>query len=534
MTRSRPEPSSTHTRRTRLALRACLAAVVLASSGIASRAIIIDLTLVRAHHAARAEHGDQAALLALVQSGEIEEAFELAFDTGDELFEVDFNAIDGVGANVGRGLRFSRVPRADLGGDGEWKHHIPPRTTGPNASACNQCHSLPADDGAGTAASNVHRDPTHGGGMDAIIVRNTPSLFGSGALQRLAEEMTATLTRTRDAVAEKACHTGATASADLVAKGVTFGTIRATRTGAAQCDVTFDTSGVTGVASDLVVRPYQWKGSIATLRAFNRDAGHNELGMQAVELTGDGVDGDYDGVTDELTVGDLTTLTIYLAAQPRPTTKTELAALGLIPRLAREEAQAIQRGAVAFREVGCANCHRTQLRIDDPVFREPSASADYRDGTFPGGQDPVARGLDPAFPVSFDLTKDQPDNRILDDDGNIVYRLGSFRADASGGAVVELLGDLKRHDMGPGLAEGIDEVGTGAATFMTENLWGVASTAPYLHDGRATTLTEAILEHGGEAQAARDSFLALVDASQKDVLAYLGNQVIFKMEEEEE
>ena len=50
--------------------------------------------------------------------------------------------------------------------------------------------------------------------------------------------------------------------------------------------------------------------------------------MQPVKLAGDGVDGDGDGVADEMTVGDMTALAIYLAAQPRPTTKMELASLG--------------------------------------------------------------------------------------------------------------------------------------------------------------------------------------------------------------
>jgi len=42
-------------------------------------------------------------------------------------------------------------------------------------------------------------------------------------------------------------------------------------------------------------------------------------------------------------------------------------------------------------------------------------------------------------------------------------------------------------------------------TFMTENLWGVGSTAPYMHDGRASTLTEAIHWHGGEAEPSRNA-----------------------------
>jgi CxxC motif-containing protein (DUF1111 family) len=85
--------------------------------------------------------------------------------------------------------------------------------------------------------------------------------------------------------------------------------------------------------------------------------------------------------------------------------------------------------------------------------------------------------------------------------------------------------------MGPGLAEAIDEVGTGASVFLTENLWGVGSTAPYLHDGRATTLTEAILEHGGEAASSRAAFLALSSDAQKDLIAFLNNLVLFKLEE---
>lgn len=69
---------------------------------------------------------------------------------------------------------------------------------------------------------------------------------------------------------------------------------------------------------------------------------------------------------------------------------------------------------------------------------------------------------------------------------------------------------------------------------MTENLWGVGSTAPYLHDGRATTLTEAILEHGGEARSSRNAFAGRSDAEKADIIAFLDNLVLFKAPEEEE
>jgi hypothetical protein len=230
----------------------------------------------------------------------------------------------------------------------------------------------------------------------------------------------------------------------------------------------------------------------------------------------------------------MTALAVYLAAQPRPTTKLELAALELIEPLPAEEVAAIGRGQQLFAQVGCAQCHVPQLRIDDPVFREPSRNPIFRDAAFPAGQDPVVRGVDPRYPVAFDLTRDQPDNLVRDDAGGVVFRLGSFTRDARGRAVVELYGDLKRHDMGPGLAEAIDDVGSGPASFLTENLWGVGSTAPYLHDGRATTLTEAILEHGGESARSRDAFLARPVAERRALVAFLDNLVLFKMEEDEE
>ena len=77
-----------------------------------------------------AEHVDQNALVALLRSGDPAAAYEAAFEGGDELFETIFNALDGVGANVGKGERFTRTPRADLRGFGEWANHVPARETG--------------------------------------------------------------------------------------------------------------------------------------------------------------------------------------------------------------------------------------------------------------------------------------------------------------------------------------------------------------------------------------------------------------------
>jgi len=70
--------------------------------------------------------------------------------------------------------------------------------------------------------------------------------------------------------------------------------------------------------------------------------------------------------------------------------------------------------------------------------------------------------------------------------------------------------------MGPDLTEE-----TGNSLFQTARLWGIADTAPYLHDGRALTLGEAISEHGGEAQTNADAFDALSAADHAALIAFL-------------
>jgi hypothetical protein len=488
--------------------------------------MIYDLTLVGNLHAPMVPaHLDQASLVTLLQTGRGKIAFEKAFLQGDRLFDTTFNALDGGGANVGKGQRYTRIPRADLTGATEWASHVPARATGPNAAACTECHSLPAADGAGPAVANVVRDPMHSADVSQMIQRNTPHIFGAGALQRVAEEMTEQLHLLRTNLGRSVQANNAAASVNLIAKGVNFGRLSAAPS---PNGPVFDTTQVDGVSVDLVVRPFQWKGSVASLREFNRGATHNEIGMQAVEMVGDGVDGDGDGVTNELTVGDITALTIYTAAQPRPVTKLELNQYGLLADpLTNTQIQQIGHGRIVFNQIGCATCHVPMLPLVDPIFREPSANPNYRDGRFPSGAVPRTLGVRSDLPVTFDLTRDHPGN-IFVVNNQMVFMGALRRLPGTQGAAVDLYSDLKRHYMGTGLAESIDEVGTGAATWLTKPLWGVGITAPYMHDGRATTLTEAILEHGGEAAIARDSFRKLTTQDQLDLLLFLDNLTLLK------
>jgi CxxC motif-containing protein (DUF1111 family) len=81
--------------------------------------------------------------------------------------------------------------------------------------------------------------------------------------------------------------------------------------------------------------------------------------------------------------------------------------------------------------------------------------------------------------------------------------------------------DLLLHDMGEELADRIEQGIATGSEFRTQPLWGVSAVGPYLHDGRADTLKDAILMHGGEAQAARDDFAAYDEVYQDDVIEFL-------------
>jgi CxxC motif-containing protein (DUF1111 family) len=103
-------------------------------------------------------------------------------------------------------------------------------------------------------------------------------------------------------------------------------------------------------------------------------------------------------------------------------------------------------------------------------------------------------------------------------------------------AVAELAGqliwpytDLLLHDMGEGLADHRPEGMADGREWRTPPLWGIGLTETvnghtyFLHDGRARSLSEAILWHGGEAQAARDGFAAMSKADRDATLAFLNS-----------
>jgi hypothetical protein len=381
---------------------------------------------------------------------------------GLKIFSTPFNKFDGYGDD-----------RPTLQGNGTFL-----RVNGLDAQSCLECHSvvssatIPATfgvGGAGSSSSNVIFRPTKinlkNGGMNGRFI-NPPFLFGSGAVELLAKEMTTGL---QELKAQALSHPGTVVF--LEAKGVRFGSISANGAGH------LDTSNIKGINHDLVVRPFGRKGEFATVRAFDRGAMQFHFGMQPVEVVGDGEDPDGDGVTNEILIGELSALHIWSTTLPKPE----------MVKMSENSSQ----GFIVFDQIGCADCHKPFLTTNTKLltYSYPEVEEDPTANTF----------------YEIDLAK-----------------VAGLRRNQEGGLEVPLFADLKRHDMGSELEESF-EGDVPRSEFTTARLWGVADTAPYLHDGRALTIKEAILMHGGEAINSRNDFAALEDTEMQALLSFLNS-----------
>jgi cytochrome c peroxidase len=469
-------------------------------------------------------------------------SFDQLFEAGGDLFHTPFNGIDGVGvAKLPNGSTLNRFSVTPPGGV------IGP----PSAQSCGSCHGHPFPSSAGLSHTSIPFD----GDLDGngpFNVRSTTSVFGDGLLQLLAQEITEDLLAAREMAAADAAKTpGQRVERALSSKGISYGAIVATADAAGK--VAFDTSKLEGVDPDLVVRPMGWKGGIPTVRLNTLAPAAGGMGMQGEELVwrlpggADQPDPDGDGVTRELSVGDITAMTVYTAAQETPQSFARLAELGYVKAPSAEQTAQIESGRNAFAGAGCASCHIPELRLHDTTFEEPTArgGGNYYDEVL-ASKDP---DYDPERPFRFDLLTQGDLPRV--------------EAHPEGGAIVRLYGDLKRHRMGrhladaggptaPLVAEFAPLMIDGAIpfiapdVFLTAELWGVGNTGPWLHDGRAGSLREAVLLHGedsppaagdparSEAQESRDAFKALDAAQQNDLIAFLSSLRTFALPEEDE
>lgn len=336
-----------------------------------------------------------------------------------------------------------------------------------------------------------------------------------------------------------------------------------------------DASAVVGVEDDLVIRPFQWKGISSSVRHFARDALDFHFSVQATEKVG-AIDCDGDGLVNEASLGNVAALTAYVAMMRPPTQE--------IP--AGQEA-AVARGTQVFAGQGiaglpaaaagmCASCHVPSMTVDQAVLTiqtPPVPTGDGRDDCpqeAPSLTDPVPASALPvnvAFAKLFPQVLAAPAVRAavktgdpakiyaamapvlarvdLKDllAGNVQIDL-SLASDASlpstmfprlpaaanGSVAVPLFSDLRQHSMGGALqdpgSQGADVAGVSVAPplFVTRPLWGVADSGPWLHDGRARSLREAILLHGSpgsDAEAVVDAYRKLSAADQAALEAFL-------------
>jgi cytochrome c peroxidase len=424
-------------------------------------------------------------------------SLEALLDAGQQLFDARFNLLDGQGRPLSTG---TGAPRA---------HGQPAfiRTSGPDSNSCAGCHNQPSSGGAGDFVANVFvlaqaLDPVTDSVDGAFSnERNTPGMFGAGAIEMLAREMTSELVAIREAARQEAETTGEAQTRPLVAKDVHFGAITVLPDGRV------DPSAIEGVDWDLIIKPFHQKGAVVSLREFSNNAMNHHHGMQSEERFEGDADGD--GIERELTVGDITAVTIFQAALPAPGPKRQADPL---------VSDAIRLGRSLFAEAGCDACHLPMLVLESREFSEPNP------WNPPGNLHPD----DVAEPFTFDLVRTSK---------------SSFVRPMGGGKVaVRALTDLKRHDLNDEDLNHFDneQVPQGWLTgfadpteftippeprptgaFLTRKLWDAGNSGPYGHRGDLTTLTEAIWFHGGDARASRDAFFALSAEEQAAIIEYL-------------
>ena len=404
-------------------------------------------------------------------------------------------------------------------------------------------------------SGNFPKELTH-------ILRAPPRAFGSAYLQELAEEMTGDLLAIRqDAINQAQANPGTTITEALVTKTIGFGKIHAYCSPFTfPCTVSVDTSDVEGVSPDLIVRPLQHKGVAATLRSFVKSALNFHHSMQAVEVVGVNNDCDADGLINEMAVdvvtpatsnnddqvqqslGDVAALSAFTGMLRPPTTgpDSHSADHGRIDlrrhrlhQVPRAEPEDRPPPAVPHRAGRAGRRLPEQLR---PVRLHPARQLrrgrrrrppggqggdQHRRWRWPARRPPTAR---PGF-YCIDLTN--PGSGLSDE------FLPRLPANPDGTVTVNLYSDLKRHEMGYDLEQLGDEqeddsgdFGIPNEQYLTSKLWGVADNGPWLHDGRARTLSEAIVMHGGEAAPQSAAFQALSTTDQQAVIDFLETLII--------
>lgn len=417
--------------------------------------------------------------------------------------------------------------------------------------------------------------PSVGGAADTQprlthVVRAPPKTYGTGYAQELAIEMSETLLAIEaGATAAAAAFPGVQVTRHLIAKGVDFGDITITCPNATCASPVRDVSQISGVSADLIVRPLQHKGITATLRSFCKSALDFHFSIQPVEVVGVNTDCDADGLRNEMAVDNVSIVPNAQSLQVQQSLGN-VAALAAFTGMLRPPVSPSfvpgTRGEVIFDRIGCTSCHVQSLTTRrGPLFRIQLASparacpntAIYGSANLGSFSEVEATRHSVLETISAQATQDALRSTQvgkastlpaistcptgfycidLTNPGTLPPEFGHrLPANADLTVTVPLYSDLKRHDLGAYLAQQspnqVDDGGNIIPNdeWLTTKLWGVADNGPWLHDGRARTLEEAIIMHDGadgnandgEAVAVINNFQALSATDKAALIDFL-------------
>jgi CxxC motif-containing protein (DUF1111 family) len=227
---------------------------------------------------------------------------------------------------------------------------------------------------------------------------------------------------------------------------------------------------------------FGWKGQMASLDDFVLNACAVELGLEVPDHAQaiDPLAPDAKAKGLDLTARECAALTAFVASLPAP---VERSAVG-----AQEKAR-IERGRAVFAATGCATCHRPALGAVTGIY-----------------SDLLLHNMGPSLADSGAYGVNLPDSseEEVQPDGRTVPL--AVRASLPAG---------RRPTA----------VGAGRQEWRTPPLWGLRDSAPYLHDGRAATIEQAVALHGGEAQKTAQRFFALTPEERLQVMTFLKSLV---------
>lgn len=405
---------------------------------------------------------------------------------GRQLFQRKFTRAQGQGGNEGDGVGDINTNNAIGAG---------------LADSCSACHGRPKGS-AGSGGDNATRPDS----------RDAPHLFGLGLKEMLADEITTDLRSIRQQAMVAAVRSGRTVTAALNSKGINYGSIAVSPSGAV------DYSQIQGIDSDLRIKPFFAEGTAISMREFIVGALHKELGLEVNDPDLANAHAGHRVVTPAGMVLDGTQDKID--APPAPDAETgqyeidpaivdhlEFYLLNYFKAGLDKQDNDTDRGRTVFNRIGCNQCHVSDLQINH----------DRRVADLETNYDPVNGMFNSLFSTATPLIK-------TIDDGSGLPTLKQPQGNSF--LVKNIFTDFKRHDLGPNFYERNYD-GTLQKVFLTRPLWGVGSTAPYGHDGRSMTLDGVILRHGGESQASRDAYAKLSGPESAVLQKFLNSLILF-------